>query len=1131
MTKRILLSVFTVFVVLSLSAIAFGQRTTGSVEGTVKDPKGAVVPGASVSLKGDSVGFSRTVQTNADGFYKFVEVPAGTYKITVGAISGFAAATAEAKVDIERTNTVDVNMGIGTSVAVVNVENDPMGANIDTADSKVQTTITRALIDRLPASPNLTSLLKVSPATRSEPLSGGFQVDGASGSENTFLIDGQPVENFRTGTLNSVNNIPTSLINELQIKTGGFEAEHGGASGGVVSIQTKGGSDVIHGNANISFDTSKLQPNPRFATSRFASNPTCSGTTTVAACQAQYDANPQITYAIASPKDAYLTTYPELLLSGPIIKKHLYFLGNWSPQQSETSRTANFYNSISAANFTTGKLILVPNTSIPTNQIDYNVKQRFEYGYGRIDAQFFDKLRGTASYLWNPSITKGSIPFGAIAVGSNPSNTFYGGTSYPSGEYTKLQGGRTNANTFNSSATYTPTSTWVINFRYGHEFLNEKGTPYALNAVTRYTCGGDQKVYPSYVPTANAPAPFTVQGQNCVLNFSNVPTNSVTFRDVSTKNQYDIDASRFLSSFGGRHEFKFGYTRGKTSNDVANGNAATGTVALNYGQNFSGTGVSAACDLPVNNNFGANTCIGYGTLNRSGTFGKGSNNYQALYVQDKWQPTRRLTLNLGMRDEKENLPSFNAGDLLAGTAIPGITQGWGRKWAPRLGAAYDLFGDGKNKIYGSYGWFYDRLKFAAPRGSFGGDFFRTDYFPILAAHPNYDYYTPARILGNWTDPRGGGNPSTQGGLSIQQYDFRIPSNLTEAQFKALGLVVTGVDPNLKSFRQDEFTVGYERELSRNYTFSARFTRKNVAHAMEDHAILGLNEAENYPVGNPGEGLDLALDKAVGISRSAKPQRLYKGLEFIFTKRFSHNYNFSANYTWSRLFGNYSGLASSDEGGRTDPGVERFFDYAINGYTAQGTPDNGLLATDRTHTFKAYGSYSWNWWGSKTSSTDFGFFQQVLQGTPQTTFITVVKTSIPLFKRGDLGRTPIFYQTDLNVSHKYKFGKENRYTLVGELIALNAFNNNSVTSLNTSRYRVLNTIAGNDIIPTYDKTTQTLTAVLNRILSGQIGPQLAQLENGGLLNLGVRPNPKTATYGLPTGYQGIRNVRFGFKFLF
>jgi hypothetical protein len=488
-------------------------------------------------------------------------------------------------------------------------------------------------------------------------------------------------------------------------------------------------------------------------------------------------------------------------------------------------------------------------------------------------------------------------------------------------------------------------------------------------------------------------------------------------------------------------------------------------------------------------------------------------------------------LNLGVRLENENLPSFNAGDVLAGAPVAPIKIGWGRKVAPRLGGAYDPFGTGKTKIYASYGWFYDRLRFELPRGSFGGQFFRVDYFPITADHPNYDYYTPARILGNFTDPRGGGNPSAVGGLSQLQRDLRIPSNLTEAQFNALGLLVTGVDPDLKPFRQSEVTVGFERELASSYVLSVRFTRKNVDHAIEDHAILGVNEAENYPIGNPGEGLDLRLDQATGYVKSAKPQRLYRAMEITLNKRLSNNYFFNASYTLSSLYGNYSGLASSDENGRNSPAVNRFFDYAINGFTATGEPDNGYLATDRRHVFKAFGGYVFDKWKFKAHSTDLSFFYQALQGTPQTTTINVVATDIPLSKRGDLGRTPILTQTDLALTHRYKFGRDERYSLAFSFNVLNVFNQNTVTRLSTDRYRVTNTIAASDIDPNYDAETQTLTAVLNQILSGQIGPQLNQLENGGLRSLGDRQNPHSSLYGQPMTYQGARNIRFGVRFTF
>ena len=227
----------------------------------------------------------------------------------------------------------------------------------------------------------------------------------------------------------------------------------------------------------------------------------------------------------------------------------------------------------------------------------------------------------------------------------------------------------------------------------------------------------------------------------------------------------------------------------------------------------------------------------------------------------------------------------------------------------------------------------------------------------------------------------------------------------------------------------------------------------------------------------------------------------------------------------------SGLASSDENGRTSPGVDRFFDYPINGFTATGQPDNGYLATDRRHVFKSYGGYSFDRWKNKGHTDDFTFFYTAMQGTPQTTFITVVATSIPLVKRGDMGRTPAFTQLDLSWSHRYTFGTEGRYSLSFDFNVLNVFNQDAITSKFTTRYRTSNTIAATDIDPAYNQATQTLIPILNKILTGQIGTQLNQLENGGLPSLTGRPNPKNALYGAPSGYQAARSVRFGLRFSF
>jgi hypothetical protein len=1075
-------------ILLFITVNTFGQRSGGSIEGTIKDAQGAVIPNASVTITGVSIGFNRTVQSDDNGVFRVQQIPPGNYKVIVAPVSGFGEKTIEVLVVAEKTASADVELAIGSQAVNVEVGTDPIGVGVDSTDSKIQTNITANLIESLPKFPGLVSLLRISPATRPEPRSGGFQVDGASGSENAFTFDGQEVTDYRTGALNISNSIPTNIIQEVQIKTSGFEAENGGASGGVIAVSTKGGSDRWTGEFGTQFDVAKFQA--RGSTSDVVFAPS---TFT------------QQVYSLQQPRDGGLNSYPTANLGGPILKGKIWGFGSYSPQIFEVIRDVRYFNS--------NPTNLTVNPAFP-NVDQYVNKNTYQFAFGRIDVQPVQNVRVFASYLWNPRINEGAIPFNAISVGGVPTSQIINGTRVSGPALAALQGGRINQNLFTTQATWTPNGKAVVSARYGRGFANQKLTSYAIANETLFSCTG----------LVNSIA-YTSGSAGCNPGFLNVSNNNGTNRDVNIRNTVNADVS-YLVNFGGSHNFKGGYEYTTVLNDVSQGYAKTGQIRLDYGRDFSFYGVSGSCAATAN-------CIGVGRLARIGTEGSGKGTYHAIYFQDKWQPIRRLTLNLGVRTEKEDIPSYNT---LAGSGQP-ISLNFGKKIAPRVGVAYDPLGDGKTRIFGNFGLFYDRLRFDLPRGSFGGDFFRLDYFPILSTNPRFDYYTPARILGNFTDPVGGGNPSTQGGLSGFQADFRIASNLTPAQFTALGLPIGGVDPDLKPFTQSEVTFGVERELSRLFVIQARYTRKNVENAVEDMANLGAFESESYIIGNPGKGFTFEQRQKAGYVEQAEAKRLYRGLEIVLTKRLSDNYYFSANYTFSRLEGNYSGLANSDENGRTAPGVTRSFDYINNGYTALGEPDNGPLQTDRPHYFKAYGGYTFDWFKSKTNETDVSFFTTIGSGTPQTTFFGIGATNVVMTKRNDLGRSPVFSASDLTLSHKYRFGADNRYKVIADVTFVNVFNQHGVVTLNNIKYiSAITGFSGHDLDPCYDPdgirpsncaanlpVNRLLTQGLNNVLEGKAASLIAELD--------ADPKNRNVLYGKPAGFQAPRSVRFGFRFVF
>lgn len=1085
--------------VLLLSYSAYGQETTGGIEGSVKDSAGALVPNVTVTITsargavtgttttGVGSGFRRTVTTNEEGFFRVLQVPPGTYDVVTAPAGGFGEARYEnvtVAIGQNAQLAITVNPGGSANTVDVTVSDVPP---VDTTNNAIQTTISAQKIELLPKGTGFTSLLKSVPGTRPESRTGGFSVDGASGGENVFVIDGQEVTNYRTGTLNETFNIPTQFVQEVQVKTSGFDAAYGGATGGVISVATRGGSNGFHGEAGLQFEIPKFNGTPR---------PVLGGV----ASANYFTQTPEY---LAPPKPRGTNVFPTANLGGPILKDRLWFFGSYTPQIFTTDVETKYFTNSAAATRT-----------LLTSQ-RYTRKTTYEYAFGRLDANPINNLRLTGTFLWNPVVREGSIPSTSFSNVSSSAFVFNnpGPTTTPLGvsvvnfgpgigilsepEYRPKQGGRQTSNVVTFSGVYTPTSNVVIDGRYSRGFLNEKLDNYFVPQVVQIAgC-----TYGTGVPASTFPC-------------STSPSNTVTLKDVSIRETYEFSGT-YIFDGGGRHELKGGYQRYTIFNDVQSGNNAIGVLRFFVGPSNLINTLAGVTPTP-----GA---IGSARFDRTGTRGSGSNLSQGIFIQDKWQPFRRLTLNLGVRFEKEDLPTFNG--------IPsGADFDWTEKIAPRLGFAYDIFGDGKTKAFASYGQFYDRVKFALPRGLFGGDISLQDFFEIFPGQ-NAGMFNITNVVGSFT---GTSNcPSTgflaPDGLSRCQRNLRTNANEPGANiFSGFG----AVDPDLRPFRQTEFTVGLERQLSRDYVFRTRYTYKNVDEAVEDAGVVNSAGSEAYVIGNPGRGLHLEVMQELGYDKIIRPKRRYDGFEFVLEKRLSANWYFNANYTFSRLHGNYTGLTSSDEPhlveGRLAPGVTRAFDLPFIGFTAEGEPDNGPLPTDRPHVFNIYGAYIFNWMGGTSNSTEFSAFQTIASGTPQTTSIYGQSNLTPqiFYARNDLGRTPTFSQTDFSVTHRYRFGRDNRFTAAFDLNFLNLWDQDTVTGV----YPTLNT---NTNRPNADAMfgggTNPLNPLRFRLYANAYtsGALLQPI----LAHIAANSSQPDARYGLPQLFQSPRQVRFGFRLLF
>jgi hypothetical protein len=180
-------------------------------------------------------------------------------------------------------------------------------------------------------------------------------------------------------------------------------------------------------------------------------------------------------------------------------------------------------------------------------------------------------------------------------------------------------------------------------------------------------------------------------------------------------------------------------------------------------------------------------------------------------------------------------------------------------------------------------------------------------------------------------------------------------------------------------------------------------------------------------------------------------------------------------------------------------------------------------------FNLYGAYIFDWWKNDMNSTEISFFQTITSGQPQTTTIYGASTVTPqiLLGRGDLGRTPTFTQTDVNFTHRLRFGSDKRFTVAFDLNFLNLFDQDTVTAVYTvmnPSTAPVNAAALGLFLPPPNQTTQDQVAYANGYTSGALLNQI-------LARVASQPDRSDIRYGMPYLYQSPRVTRFGVRFLF
>jgi hypothetical protein len=711
-------------VILTTSIPARAQVNTVNVAGTVLDPQGLAVKGAKVTLKNLATGAARETTSGADGRYEIIGVPPGRYSMTVEA-EGFATLTNfSMTLALGATAEYNPQLQLKTTTQSIRVEAAP--ELVDTSKTDVSTTINQTQINDLPINGrnyiNFTLLNSQAarddtPSIGAAPTS-GLNFGGQRGRSNEVSVDGADAVD------NSVNGVRATVsqeaVQEFQVITSDYMPEYGRAMGGVVNIVTKSGSNEVHGDVFGFLRNTGIQAQNPFSV-KGVFDPTTESFSTVPV------------------KQSYTRVQAGATIGGPIQRdKTFYFFSYEITRRQETG-----FSSIGQNNFglvgesypaaggappngcglTSGFVTPDQAAFLSTAPLAEGVPY-FCAAAASSAVALFGNTPGFADNFFPSSLAP--LPVSYVGLASTIGN-------FPTSEGTSLWSLRLDHiwNTKNSTfirANVSPSTITGIEVNAENQnFGQNAGSRTSVQQTRDYAIVGQHTTAISSTLFNEARFQFARRGLH--YGFSNLPGGSLPAVNITgfaffgrepfstedrTEKRYEWTDDLTWSKGG--HTFKFG----GDVNLLQLRSSQSEIFTLNYGGVYSFGGLDAGTVDPAfagAPGFSAVQTYGLG-IPSSFIQGIGTSNRPfdsktlGVFAQDSWKINRKFTLNYGVRYDIEWQPIFTPSTSLnqAGENAFGVVEGIptdSNNVAPRIGIAWDPWGNGRTVIRAGYGFFYD----------------------------------------------------------------------------------------------------------------------------------------------------------------------------------------------------------------------------------------------------------------------------------------------------------------------------------------------------------------------------------------------------------------------------------------